>query len=117
MNTTRRILHIDMDAFYASVEQRDNPSLRGKPVAVGGSPTGRGVVAAGSYRACAAEPPMPMARAVRLCPHLSIVRPDFQKYRTASQAVFEIFRSVTPRVEPLSLDEAYLDVTQHSYVL
>ncbi len=108
-----------MDAFYASVEQRDDPSLRGKPVAVGGSPTGRGVVAAASYeaRAFGVRSAMPMARAVRLCPHLSIVRPDFQKYRTASQAVFEIFRSVTTRVEPLSLDEAYLDVTENAWGL
>src|SRR6187397_50696 len=115
----RRILHIDMDAFYASVEQRDDPTLRGKPVAVGGSPTGRGVVAAASYeaRAFGVKSAMPMSRAVRLCPHLSIVRPDFQKYRTASQAVFEIFRSVTPRVEPLSLDEAYLDVTENAWGL
>ena len=116
---SRRILHIDMDAFYASVEQRDNPALRGKPVAVGGSPAGRGVVAAASYeaRAFGVRSAMPMARAIRLCPHLSIVRPDFQKYRTASQAVFEIFRSVTPRVEPLSLDEAYLDVTENTWGL
>jgi DNA polymerase-4 len=116
---SRRILHIDMDAFYASVEQRDNPSLRGKPVAVGGSPAGRGVVAAASYEArrFGVRSAMPMARAVRLCPHLSIVRPDFQKYRSASQAVFEIFRSVTPRVEPLSLDEAYLDVTENAWGL
>jgi len=116
---SRRILHIDMDAFYASVEQRDNPSLRGKPVAVGGSPAGRGVVAAASYEArrFGVYSAMPMARAVRLCPHLSIVRPDFQKYRTASLAVFEIFRSVTPRVEPLSLDEAYLDVTENAWGL
>ena len=108
-----------MDAFYASVEQRDDPSLRGKPVAVGGSPAGRGVVAAASYeaRAFGVRSAMPMARAVRLCPHLSIVRPDFQKYRAASQAVFEIFRSVTPRVEPLSLDEAYLDVTENAWGL
>ena len=115
----RRILHIDMDAFYASVEQRDDPTLRGKPVAVGGSPAGRGVVAAASYeaRAFGVRSAMPMARAVRLCPHLSIVRPDFQKYKAASQAVFEIFRSVTPRVEPLSLDEAYLDVTDNSWGL
>jgi DNA polymerase IV len=115
----RRIVHIDMDAFYASVEQRDDPSLRGKPVAVGGSPAGRGVVAAASYeaRAFGVKSAMPMSRAVRLCPHLSIVRPDFQKYRTASQAVFEIFRSVTSRVEPLSLDEAYLDVTENAWGL
>ena len=113
----RRILHIDMDAFYASVEQRDDPSLKGKPVAVGGSPTGRGVVAAASYeaRAFGVHSAMSMARAVRLCPSLVIVRPDFQKYRAASNAVFSIFREVTPMVEPLSLDEAYLDVTENSW--
>ena len=113
----RRILHIDMDAFYASVEQRDNPDLRGKPVAVGGSPAGRGVVAAASYeaRAFGVRSAIPMARAVRLCPQLLIVRPDFTKYKTASQQVFEIFRSVTPLVEPLSLDEAYLDVTENAW--
>ena len=95
------------------------PVAAGKPVAVGGSPAGRGVVAAASYeaRAFGVRSAMPMARAVRLCPHLSIVRPDFQKYRAASQAVFEIFRSVTPRVEPLSLDEAYLDVTENAWGL
>jgi DNA polymerase IV len=113
----RRILHVDMDAFYASVEQRDNPSLKGKPVAVGGSPEGRGVVAAASYeaRAFSVRSAIPMARAVRLCPHLVIVRPDFSKYQAASQAVFDIFRSVTPLVEGLSLDEAYLDVTENSW--
>ena len=106
-----------MDAFFASVEQRDNPSLRGLPVAVGGSPAGRGVVAAASYeaRAFGVRSAIPMARAVRLCPSLVIVRPDFQKYRAASQKVFSIFRSVTPLVEPLSLDEAYLDVTENSW--
>jgi DNA polymerase IV len=113
----RRILHIDMDAFYASVEQRDNPELRGLPVAVGGSPEHRGVVAAASYeaRAFGVKSAIPMARAVRLCPHLVIVRPDFARYRTASQAVFAIFRTVTPLVEPLSLDEAYLDVTENAW--
>src|SRR5256885_1805368 len=113
----RRILHIDMDAFYASVEQRDDPSLKGKPVAVGGSPTGRGVVAAASYeaRVFGVHSAMSMARAVRLCPSLVIVRPDFQKYRVASNAVFSIFREVTPLVEGLSLDEAYLDVTENSW--
>ena len=113
----RRILHIDMDAFYASVEQRDDPSLKGKPVAVGGSPTGRGVVAAASYeaRAFGVHSAMSMARAIRLCPSLVIVRPDFQKYRAASNAVFSIFREVTTLVEPLSLDEAYLDVTENSW--
>ncbi|MBE3076669.1 MAG: DNA polymerase IV, partial [Actinobacteria bacterium] len=106
-----------MDAFYASVEQRDNPALRGRPVAVGGSPAHRGVVAAASYeaRAFGVRSAIPMARAVRLCPSLVIVRPDFTKYRAASQAVFSIFRSVTPLVEPLSLDEAYLDVTENAW--
>ena len=87
----RRILHIDMDAFYASVEQRDNPALRGKPVAVGGQPEQRGVVAAASYeaRAFGVRSAIPMARAVRLCPSLVIVRPDFARYKAASQAVFE----------------------------
>jgi DNA polymerase-4 len=115
--TMRRILHIDMDAFYASVEQRDQPALRGLPVAVGGSPEHRGVVAAASYeaRAFGVRSAIPMARAVRLCPSLVIVRPDFARYKAASQTVFAIFRSVTPLVEPLSLDEAYLDVTENAW--
>jgi DNA polymerase-4 len=106
-----------MDAFYASVEQRDNPSLRGKPVAVGGDPTERGVVAAASYEArkFGVRSAIPMSRAVRLCPSLVIVRPDFHKYRSISQQIFEIYREVTPLVEPLSLDEAYLDVTDNRW--
>ena len=113
----RRILHIDMDAFYASVEQRDDPALRGKPLAVGGQPTERGVVAAASYeaRAFGVRSAMSMAKAVRLCPSLQIVRPDFARYKAASNAVFAIFREVTPLVEPLSLDEAYLDVTENAW--
>jgi DNA polymerase IV len=106
-----------MDAFYASVEQRDEPSLRGKPVVVGGSPQQRGVVAAASYEArrFGVHSALPMARAVKLCPELVIVRPDFSKYSAVSRQVFDIFRSVTPLVEGLSLDEAYLDVTENAW--
>jgi DNA polymerase IV len=113
----RRILHIDMDAFYASVEQRDDPSLVGRPVAVGGQPDRRGVVCAASYeaRAFGVRSAMSMAKAVRLCPELVIVRPDFPRYKAASTMVFDLFRSVTPLVEPLSLDEAYLDVTENAW--
>ena len=106
-----------MDAFYASVEQRDRPDLKGQPVVVGGLPDARGVVAAASYEArqFGVRSAIPMSRAVRLCPNLVIVSPNFQKYRAVSQQVFEIFRSVTPLVEGLSLDEAYLDVTTNSW--
>src|SRR3989442_11111080 len=105
-----------MDAFYASVEQRDDPALRGKPLAVGGRPDRRGVVAAASYeaRAFGVHSAMPMATAVRLCPALVIVPPDFSRYKAASTVVFKILREVTPLVEPLSLDEAYLDVTENA---
>jgi DNA polymerase-4 len=113
----RRIVHVDMDAFFASVEQRDDPALRGRPVAVGGDANKRGVVAAASYeaRTFGVRSAIPMARAVRLCPSLVIVHPNFGKYRAVSQQVLEIFRRVTPLVEPLSLDEAYLDVTENAW--
>jgi DNA polymerase IV len=115
----RRIVHLDMDAFYASVEQRDRPELRARPVAVGGSPQGRGVVAAASYEArrYGVRSATPMARAVRLCPELAVVPPDFSKYKAVSAQVMEILRSCTDLVEPLSLDEAYLDVTENRWGL
>src|SRR6267142_133348 len=113
----RRIIHIDMDAFYASVESRDNPELRGKPLAVGGSPESRGVVAAASYEArkFGVRSAMPMSRAVRLCPQLVIVRPDFKRYREASEKVMAILHSATPLVEPLSFVEAYTAVTENQW--
>ena len=110
----RKIIHIDMDAFYASVEQRDNPELRGRPVAVGGSRE-RGVVAAASYEArkFGVRSAMPSVTAKRKCPELIFVKPRFDAYREASSQIRAIFARHTPVIEPLSLDEAYLDVTEN----
>src|SRR6202045_4798734 len=109
----RKIIHVDMDAFYASVEQRDVPQLRGKPVSVAWQGK-RSVVCAASYeaRAFGVRSAMPAVRAERLCPAAIFVAPDFTRYRAVSKSVREIFQRHTALIEPLSLDEAYLDVTQ-----
>lgn len=115
---TRNVLHVDMDAFYASVEQRDNPETAGKPVIVGGV-DGRGVVAAASYevRKFGVHSAMPMSTALRLCPHAICIRPRMSRYKEVSGQVFAIFHEVTPIVQGLSLDEAFLDVTDSASLL
>ncbi|TFW28241.1 DNA polymerase IV [Massilia horti] len=114
MNTpVRKIIHCDCDCFYASVEMRDNPSLRGRPLAVGGRPDQRGVIATCNYeaRAYGIHSAMPSSQAVKLCPDLLLIPPAMEKYRVASRQIMEIYRDYTELVEPLSLDEAYLDVS------
>lgn len=115
---TRAVLHVDMDAFYASVEQHDDPALAGKPVIVGWS-GGRGVVAAASYevRSFGVHSAMPMRTALRLCPEALCVRPRMQRYQEVSGVVFAVFREITPLVQGLSLDEAFLDVTASQQLL
>jgi DNA polymerase-4 len=112
VETPRTILHVDMDAFYASVEQRDDPLLRGRPVLVGGR-EGRGVVCAASYEArkFGCRSAMPMSQAMRLCPVAAVVKPDFAKYTAASRAIRAIFERYSPEIEPLALDEAFIDAT------
>ena len=114
-NHTRKIIHIDMDAFYASVEQRDNPNYRGKPLVVGGSPNQRGVVAAASYeaRVYGIHSAMPSRVAQAKCPSLIFVKPRFDVYRAVSQQIHGIFERYTNLMEPVALDEAYLDVTEN----
>jgi DNA polymerase IV len=115
MNLQRKIIHIDMDAFYASVEQRDNPQYQGKPLVVGGSPDKRGAVAAASYEArqFGIHSAMPSRTAIQRCPHLIFAPPRFEVYREISEQIRSIFLSYTDWVEPLALDEAYLDVTEN----
>lgn len=109
----RKIVHCDCDCFYAAVEMRDDPALRGRPLAVGGRAEARGVIATCNYeaRALGVHSAMSTARALRLCPQLVLLPPDFRRYREASQQILAIYRDYTPLVEPLSLDEAYLDVS------
>jgi DNA polymerase-4 len=114
--TLRKIIHIDMDAFFAAVEQRDNPGLRGKPIIVGGRPDARGVVATCSYEArkFGIHSAMPSSLAYRLCPEALFIKPRFEVYKEVSAAIRIIFSEYTDLIEPLSLDEAYLDVTDAS---
>ena len=113
MGQTRQIIHVDMDAFYASIEQLDNPEFKGKPVIVGGNPKGRGVVSAASYEArkFGVHSAMPMAQAIRLCPHAIVLPVRMERYVQVSQQIHAIFEQYTPLVESVSIDEAFLDVT------
>ncbi len=115
LEDVRRILHCDMDCFYAAVHIRDDPSLRGKPVVIGGRPEGRGVIAAASYEArkFGVHSAMPSSRAIRMCPSLVFIPPDFRRYSRESEKIFAIYREITPLVQAVSIDEAYLDVTDH----
>jgi DNA polymerase-4 len=118
MNTpVRKIIHCDCDCFYASVEMRDEPSLRGRPLAVGGRPDQRGVIATCNYEArrFGIHSAMATAQAMKLCPELLVIPPNMEKYRIASRQIMEIYRDYTELVEPLSLDEAYLDVTESKH--
>ncbi|MGB8702971.1 MAG: hypothetical protein WCD18_26445 [Thermosynechococcaceae cyanobacterium] len=113
MNLHRKVIHVDMDAFYASVEQRDNPQYRGKSLVVGGRPEKRGALAAASYEArkFGIHSAMPSRTALQHCPHLIFVPPRFEVYRGISEQIRSVFYRYTDLVEPLALDEAYLDVT------
>jgi DNA polymerase-4 len=115
----RKIIHIDMDAFYAAVEERDHPAYRGKPLAVGGRPETRGVICTANYaaRAFGVRSALSAYRAMQLCPHLLLVSPRFDSYQAVSQQIRAIFAEVTDCIEPLSLDEAYMDVTENKLAL
>ncbi|MEE3267637.1 MAG: DNA polymerase IV, partial [Pseudomonadota bacterium] len=110
----RKIIHCDCDCFYAAVEMRDNPALTDIPIAIGGSVEQRGVVATCNYpaRAFGIHSAMPMAQALKRCPHLTVIRGDMAKYKAVARQVFAIYRDVTELIEPLSLDEAFLDVSE-----
>src|SRR3954469_23384943 len=113
MSSLRTIIHLDLDAFFCAVEEQRDPALHGKPFAVGGRPDSRGVVASASYmaRKFGVHSAMPMSQAVRLCPDLLVVPPNFAAYRAASQQVMIRLHALTPLVEQISIDEAFLDVT------
>ncbi|MCQ1056417.1 DNA polymerase IV, partial [Acinetobacter baumannii] len=112
-NAMKKILHADCDCFYAAVEMRDHPEWRDIPIAVGGRPEGRGVIATCNYpaRTFGIHSAMSSAQALRLCPQLTLIKPDFDRYREVSAQIMAIFKELTAKVEPLSLDEAYLDIS------